>query len=150
LFWGSSAPIGPNFHVQDESAIELGQLVYTLGRCKPGFALKEMDGWNSIYLSSPDVPAPVLRGIARYAGVHLYSEAGDVLHATPDLLGIHTVSGGAREFKLPSRVDVVYDLYQDTLIAQDTNSFSVTLPPASSELYYTGARALLKSLNPDL
>ena len=149
LFWGSSAPIGPNFHVQDDDAIELGQLVYTLGRCKPGFALKEMDGWNSVYLSSPDVPAPVLRGIARHAGVHLYSEAGDVLHATPDLLGIHTVSGGPREFRLPRRTEVVYDLYQDKLIVQDTNCFNVTLPPASSALYYTGSRDLLKSLNPD-
>jgi len=146
LFWGTSAPIGPNFHVQDDDAIELGQLVYTLGRCKPGFALKELDGWNSVYLSSPDVPAPVLRGIARYAGVHLYSEAGDVLHATPDLLGIHTVAGGQRAFKLPRRVEAVYDLYADKLIAQDTNCFDVTLPPASSALYYTGSREQLQPL----
>src|SRR5262249_18363741 len=116
LFWGTSAPIGPLFHVEDPEATVLGQVVYTLGRCKPGFALKELDGWRSIYLASPDVPAPVLRGIARYAGVHLYSEAGDVLHATPDLLGVHTVAGGGREFRLPRRAEVVYDLYRDRLL----------------------------------
>lgn len=150
LFWGTSAEIGPLFHVEDPHATVLGQVVYTLGRCKPGFALKEMDGWNSIYLASPDVPAPVLRGIAKYAGVHVYSDDGDVLHATPDLLGIHTVSGGAREFRLPRQVEVVYDLYQDQLLALDADCFRVTLPPASSALYFTGQRELIRALNPDI
>lgn len=148
LFWGSSALIGPLFHLEDPDATVLGQVVYTLGRCKPGFALKELPGWNSIYLASPDVPAPVLRGIAKYAGAHVYSDDGDVLHATPDLLGIHTVSGGAREFRLPRRVEVVYDLYQDRVLARDADRFRVTLPPASTALYYTGRRGLIESLNP--
>jgi hypothetical protein len=150
LFWGTSAPIGPLFHVDDPRATVLGQVVYTLGRCKPGFALKELDGWRSIYLASPDVPAPVLRGIAKYAGVHLYNDAGDVLHATPDLLGIHTVSGGAREFRLPRQVEVVYDLYQERLLARDADCFRVTLPPASSALYFTGQREQIQSLNPNI
>jgi hypothetical protein len=148
LFWGSSAPTGPLFHVEDPEATVLGQVVYTLGRCKPGFALKEVDGWRSVYLASPDVPAPVLRGIARYAGVHLYSEAGDVLHATPDLLGVHTAAGGTRVFRLPRRAEVVYDLYHDCLLARDADSFRVTLPPASTALYFTGRLELLRSLNP--
>ena len=146
LFWGTSALIGPLFHVEDPDATVLGQVVYTLGRCKPGFVLKELDGWNSIYLASPDVPAPVLRGIAKYAGVHLYSDAGDVLHATRDLLGVHTVSGGAREFRLPRRVEVVYDLYNDRLLTRDADCFRVTLSPASSALYFTGRGELIEAL----
>ncbi len=146
LFWGSSAAIGPLFHVEDPQATVLGQVIYSLGRCKPGFAIKELDGWNSIYLATPDVPAPVLRGIAQYAGVHIYSEAGDVLHATPDLLGIHTVSGGAREFKLPHPVELVYDLYQDKVLARDVDRFHTILPPASSALYFTGRKELIHSI----
>ncbi len=68
--------------------------------------------WTSVYLASPDIPAPVLRGIARHAGVHLYSEDGDVLYATPELLSVHTVSGGKRTFRLPGQVEIVYDLFQ--------------------------------------
>jgi hypothetical protein len=150
LFWGTTAPLGPLFHLDDADATELGQVVYSLGRCKPGLGIKSIQnaqgGWNSVYCATPDVPAPLLRGIARFAGVHLYSDAGDVLHATPDLLGVHTVSGGQRDFALPRRVEVVYDLFNDKIIAENADHFAIRLQPASTSLFYTGSRKLLESL----
>ena len=143
LFWGTHTALGPLFHLEDPEATCLGQVTYSLGRCKPGMGVKEFGDWRSVYVAAPNIPAPVLRGIARHAGVHLYSEAGDVLHATRQLLGIHTVAGGGRTLALPERVEVVYDLYHDRELAGDTNSFAVELPPASSALYYTGSRKLL-------
>jgi hypothetical protein len=148
-FWGTTNPIGPTFHVEDPAAVALGQVVYALGRCKPGFAVKSFGGddtrasWRSVYLATPEVPAPVLRGIARWAGVHLYSEAGDVLYATPELLSVHTVSGGPREFRLPREVEVVYDLYNEKVVARGTTTFNVELPPGSTALYFTGDERLL-------
>ena len=67
-----------------------------------------------------------------------------------DQHGIHTVSGGARGFRLARPVEVVYDLHQDKLLAQDADWFRVTLPLASSALYFTGRRELIQSLNPDI
>ena len=151
-FWGSTNPIGPMFHLEDPQAVTLGEVVYSLGRCKPGFGVKSFQAgdpeaaWNSVYIASPDVPAPVLRGIARFAGVHLYNEAGDVLYATHDLLSVHTVSGGQRIFKLPKPVEVVYDLFQERELARQVDQFIVELPPASTALYYTGLAGALKNL----
>lgn len=148
-FWGSTNPIGPLFHLEDPEATTLGQVVYSLGRCKPGFGVKTFNAgdpassWSSVYIASPDVPAPVLRGIARFAGVHLYSEDGDVLYATPELLSVHSVSGGPRTFKLPKQVEVVYDLFNEKTLAKDVDSFQVDLPPASTALYFTGKASLL-------
>jgi len=88
----------------------------------------------------------VLRGIARHAGVHLYSEDGDVIYGTPDLLGVHTVSGGCRSFSLPRQVEVVYDLYQQRVLARNACQFETQLPPASSALYYTGQADRLETL----
>ena len=154
LFWGTTNPIGPLFHLEDPDATILGQVVYSLGRCKPGFGVKTFNSetpnvstWSSVYAATPNVPAPVLRGIARYAGVHLYNEDGDVLYATPDLLSVHTVAGGPRIFKLPRQVEVVYDLYNDRVVARDAAKFNVQLASASTALYYTGKVELLKSLN---
>ena len=149
LFWNTPNTLGPIFHLEDPEAIYLGQVVYALGRCQPGFGVKTFGGdepasaWNSVYLATPNIPAPVLRGIARYAGVHLYSDAGDVLYATPDLLSVHTVAGGPRLFKLPRQVEVVYDLFHRHLVARDTDRFQVTLPPSSTALYFIGKRELL-------
>ncbi|MBT3344139.1 MAG: hypothetical protein HN712_13505 [Gemmatimonadetes bacterium] len=139
LMWGTNNSLLPLFHLEDPEATELGQVVYSLGRCKPGMAVKELETWKSIYIAAPNVPAPVLRGIARYAGVHLFSEAGDVLYATRDMLSVHTLSGGSRVFRLPERVEVVQDLYEDRIVAENTDVFEVTLSPGSTVLYYTGA-----------
>ena len=157
LFWGTTQTLGPLFHLEDPEAVKLGQVVYSLGRCKPGFGIKTFalpgspaSSWTSVYVATPNVPAPVLRGIARHAGVHLYSEAGDVLYATPDLLSVHTVGGGERTFTLPGKVEVVYDLFASRLVASDTDRFQVNLPPASTALYYTGKSEALSSLRPPL
>lgn len=150
-FWGSTNPIGPLFHLEDPDATTLGQVVYSLGRCKPGFGVKTFNAadphtaWSSVYMASPDVPAPVLRGIARFAGVHLYNEDGDVLYATPDLLSVHSVSGGPRTFKLPRPAEVVYDLFNEQVLARGVTEFQVELPPASTALYFTGQERLLKT-----
>ena len=146
LFWGTNAPLGPLFHLRDPEATVLGQVVYSLGRCKPGFGVKRFDDWVSIYVAAPNIPAPVLRGIARCAGVHLYNDAGDVLAGTRDLLAVHTLSGGRREFHLPGRAEIIYDLYAERTVARRTNRFSVELDPVSSALWYTGPEKALAPL----
>lgn len=140
--WGTGGLIGPLFHLEDDEAAILGETVYAQGRCKPGFGVKTFPDWTSIYSAVPDLPAPVLRAIARFAGVHLYSEAGDVLFAGPQLLGVHSVAGGERTFALPHAVEVVHDLFARRDIAHDTASFTVTLPARSTALYYTGPTRL--------
>ncbi len=152
LFWGTTQSLAPLFHLEDPEAVNLGQVVYSLGRCKTGFGLKTFNketpelSWNSVYVATPNIPSPVLRGIARFAGVPIYSEAGDVLYATPNLLGVHTVAGGARTFKLPKRVEAVYDLFNDHLIGHDLSQFDVQLLPASTSLYFTGKANFLNTL----
>ena len=152
LFWGSSRVLAPIFHLEDPEATVLGEVIYGLGRCRPGLGVKAInagspaEAWTSIYLATPNVPPQLLRGIARFAGVHLYSEAGDVLYATPDLLSVHTVSGGERTFKLPREVEVVYDLYHNRLVQHDGPQFCVKLPPASTALYFAGDASRLDSL----
>lgn len=154
LFWGTTNPIGPLFHLEDPQATTLGQVVYTLGRCKPGFGVRTFNSedprstYSSVYLATPDVPAPVLRGIARFAAVHLYNEEGDVLYATPELLSVHTVSGGSRTFRLPKPVEVVYDLFNERQVAAgEVAEFQVELPAASTALFFTGRRAALGPVN---
>lgn len=104
--------------------------------------------WKSIYVAAPGIPAPVLRGIARYAGVHMYNAEPDVLYATRQLLGVHTLRGGERTFHLPQPVEVVYDLFEGRSIASNTREFQAVLPPASTSLYFTGDAGLLRSVGP--
>jgi len=146
LFWGTNSKLSPIFYLDDPDARVLGQVVFSQGNCKPGMGVKTYPNWTSIYIAAPNVPAPVLRGMARFAGVHLYNEEGDVLYATRDLLAVHTVSGGDRTFRLPRTVEEVYDLFERKPVARNTDRFRVALPPVSTELYYTGAVQPLSAL----
>jgi len=138
MFWGTNSSLGPVFHIEDGGARILGNVVYSQGRCRAGLGVKEFPEWKSIYSAVPNLPAWILRGMARYAGVHLYSDAGDVLYATKELLGVHTAGGGEREFRLPKKVEQVYELFSGEEVARDTDKFQVTLAPVSTVLYYTG------------
>jgi hypothetical protein len=148
--WGTNSLLGPVFHVEDADAHSLGDVVFSRGGCRPGFVVKEFPGWRSIYSAAPNLPANVLRGIARYAGVHLYNEDGDTLYATPQLLAVHTAAGGARSFHLPEPVEVIYDLFEKKVVARQAGQFQVVLPPASTALFFTGEATALRELDPEL
>jgi hypothetical protein len=143
LTWGTNSLLGPVFHVADDGARVLGNVVYSQGRCRPGFVVKEFPEWKSIYSAAPNLPSMLLRGIARYAGVHIYNDQGDTLYATLNLLAVHTAAGGDRIFTLPAPVEIVYDLFGKKTIAEKTDHFQVSLPPASTALYYTGDTSAL-------
>ena len=147
LAWGTNNRLGPVFHLEDHAARNLGNVVYARGRCRPGFGVKQFRDWTSVYIAAPNIPAPLLRGLARFAGVHLYNEQGDVLYAIPELLAAHTLSGGGRLFKLPRKVEVVHDLFADHKIAENTDQFEVTLTPASTALFFTGSKKQLGLYN---
>jgi hypothetical protein len=135
LFWGTNSKLGPLFYVDDPSARTLGEVVYSQGNCRPGFVVKEFAGWRSVFSAAPNIPADVLRGAARYAGVHIYSDAGDVLYANRSFLGVHTLSGGKRVFKLPALAESVFDAFGQRTIARAVTAFEVSLEPRSTELY---------------
>jgi len=98
-------------------------------------AVRLFPEWTSIYAAVPNLPAAMLRNIARSAGAHIYSNEGDVLYATGELLGVHTVSGGRRRFQLPRVAGEVVDLFADRIVARDKAIFEVELPPVSTALY---------------
>jgi hypothetical protein len=146
LSWGTNNKLSPIFYLDDPDARVLGQVVFAQGNCKPGMGVKAFPGWTSIYVAAPNLPAPVLRGMARFAGVHLYNQEGDVLYATRDLLAVHTVSGGDRTFSLPREVEEVYDLFERKTLARNAKEFRVRLQPISSALFYTGGADLPSKL----
>ncbi len=135
LFWGTNAKLAPIFPIDDAEARVLGEVVYSQGNCRPGFAVKEFPEWRSVYSAAPNLPAPVLRAVARFAGVHIYSDAGDVLYANRSLVGVHSLDGGERLIRLPRPATAVVDLFRGTTISRATAEFTVVLEPRSTALF---------------
>ena len=117
--------ISPRFWSDDPEAEVLGKLA---GLDKPGLVVKKQPGWTSVYSSAPILPAVLLRNIARAAGCHIFSDAGDVVVANKNVLSIYAPGGGTRTVRLPRRSKVV-DLLENRTIAERATEFPLTLAP---------------------
>jgi hypothetical protein len=128
----------PRVVVEDPQAEPLA--TYTDGG-GVGFALRRFPHWTSIFYGSQALPAGVLRSIAAYAGVHVYNSQDDVLYANRHFLALHTREGGRREIALPGRVEVIYDLFGQRVVARHVDRFHLQLAPFSTTLLYCGDEA---------
>jgi hypothetical protein len=122
--------ISPRFYGDDPGAQTLGKLA---GVDKPGLVVKKQAGWTSIYSSAPILPAALLRNIARAAGCHIYSDAGDNVYASRSFLGIYAPEGGARILRLPHRSRVL-DLLEDKVLADNVTEMPLKLSPNQTVL----------------
>ncbi len=132
--FGTDNKIGPIVWVDDPDAVTLGRLIFNNGRCEPGFCAKELDGFNSVYVGAPNVTSDVLRGIARYAGVHIYSESDDVLYANQHYVAVNTAKGGEKKIELPGIFNV-RDAFSGELIARSSSGFAVAVNSHSTRLF---------------
>jgi len=140
---GTDYHIGPIFYANDSEAATLGKLIYNQGRFKPGFAVKEFEDWTSIWVGAPVVPAKILRNIAKYAGVHLYSESGDILSANKNFLSLTTIRSEYKRLKLPNRTSV-YEVFNNRVVAENVTEFTEYVPASTTTLYFLGGPQLLK------
>jgi hypothetical protein len=123
--------ISPRFYARDPQATVLGMLASGLN--KPGLVVKQAGGWRSVFSSAPILPSALLRGIARAAGVHIYSDADDVVTANRNFLCIYAPKGGSRTVRLPQRATVV-DLIAGRVIARNVTEFALALAENTSAL----------------
>jgi len=96
---------------------------------------RQMDGWRSVYSPQPNVPASVLRKLAREAGAHIYCEAEEPLYANARLIALHTIEGGPRTVVLPKTCRRVTELFSGRVVAENVSRFEDTLTPPCTVLY---------------
>ena len=93
----------PSFVVIDPQAEVLARYASGNG---VAVAFKKIGQWTSVYSSVLQLPASMLRELARRAGVHIYSDADDIVTAGNGVVGIHACGDGERRIKLPTRCRV--------------------------------------------
>ncbi|MCL1856794.1 MAG: hypothetical protein FWF84_04025 [Kiritimatiellaeota bacterium] len=68
--------------------------------------VKSMDNWVSIFTSALPLPAAFWRNAAREAKAHVWSETDDILVASRQIVGLHSVVPGKKEILLPGKFTV--------------------------------------------
>lgn len=126
--------LGPIIYVDDPDATVLGELDCLQ---KPGFCVKEMDGWTSVYLAAPMLNQWILRNIAKEAGIHIYSESNDVVLPGKSFIMIHANDAGEKVIKLPAPCDV-YECFDGVSIGEKITEIRDILPEFGTKLYFLG------------
>lgn len=148
MAFGTDNLLGPVFFAKDDHVVVLGRY-RPAGRFesdgKPGFCLKKSANWTSVYIGTPSVPSNILRGIAKYAGVHVYGDSDDVLYANRNFIALHVSEPGNRRIAL-SRRSWVYDVFDGKLLGRDVDEFVDRVPRNSTSLYFVGSKSEFRML----
>jgi hypothetical protein len=153
-------PVSPIFSVDDAEALSLGYYPFdelpapvATSRRKPkpkrhddaryvGFAAKHGPDWTSIYAGVVAWTSELMRGLAEYAGAHLYLDTDDTFYANDRLLVLHTNwrPGKTRTLSLPTRTNV-YDLLNGgKLVAKGAREFTIAVKPKTTYAFFLGDR----------
>ena len=98
-------------------------------------AVKEMDGWTSVYSAVPNMPQVMFRNMLKKVGGHIYTDSGsDVIYANNNYVALHSIFAGERTVELPGNY-TVYDVFNRKIISTNTDSFTVTLSGKETRLF---------------
>ncbi len=98
LEFGTKTPRFPRFSVTDSDAQPLG---FWSGSNDIAFAMKNMQGWTSVYVGTAPVPVDILRWFVKISGSLLWSSKADIVKATKGGAMIVATEDGDRTIQFP-------------------------------------------------
>lgn len=117
------AHMNPGFYIDDPEAEILGTYC-ELGL--PAYALKEMDGWTSVYCAPQVLRAELIASLAEYAGCHLYNTQDDVLYANAGFVALHASFQGRHRLRFP-RPCSPYEVYEKRYYGHNVTEIEVEM-----------------------
>lgn len=132
---GNRERLNPSFYVDDPDAIVLAEYHQT---GLPSMAVKNLGAWKSVFVGDPVLPLELLRGICRYAGVHLWTAGGeDVVTIGNGWVSVHAARDGQRTLRLPFRTGL-YDVTASRLVADETREYRYFLKAGATQTFCVG------------
>jgi hypothetical protein len=113
--------MNPSFFACDDDADVLGRF------CENGqaaLAIKQLDGWTSVYSAPHVLRSELLASLASYAGCHIYTTSDDVLYANRNFVAIHAAKTGKRTIKFPHPVSP-YEVYEQKYFGENVTEIEV-------------------------
>jgi hypothetical protein len=133
---GTDEVLNPSYAVVDSAAIVLGEYVQTGA---PSISSKINEGgWKSVFVGEPHLTGELLRGIFRFAGIHVYDAQDDVVHCSSSgLMLIHAPYTGQRTIHLP-KPSAVYSVYERRLVTQQSSTFRAFMRGRTTNFFLWG------------
>ena len=134
--YGADTPVDPVVVADDPRVEIVGRLVDS---AQPGLATRRFGEWTSVFSAAPAMPAPLLRSLARMAGVHFYinpaPDSRDVVYANRSLLALCVDDPGPRRITLPEPRSV-RELYADVKVGRGVGEFVADMGRHETRLWH--------------
>jgi len=135
--------MSPFLHAQEPDAVALG--FWESDEQMPLLVARDMGSWRSVWSSAPNPPSWLARRIARYAGVHVYSESDDAFYANRAFITLSTGAAGPRTIRLP-RATSIYELSAPNRQWTNVAQFDIDMPKHHTSILYLGSKQAWESL----
>lgn len=90
--------------------------------------------YASVFTTAVPFPADLWRGLARFAGAHVYSETNDVLMADASIVALHSIQSGKKIIRLPGRFHVT-DLVSRKVLARRASRITFDLDAPATRVF---------------
>jgi hypothetical protein len=132
---GAEDLLNPSYMSTDPQGAVLGEYIQS---GSPSIVARNMPGgWKSVFVGEPHLTGELVRGIFRYAGVHVFDLQDDIVTAANGLLAVHAPYTGQRTLHLP-RASAVYSLTENRLVTQQSNTFRAFMRGRSTHFFLFG------------
>jgi len=149
MVFGSSIAYGPMLYPTNGTRLGLalskrgadttGLAVRTFGQGARGPHPKPTElgrsDYAALFTTTAPLPANLWRGIARFAGAHVYSSTNDVLLASEKVVAVHALKPGKRRIALPGMFAVI-DLVSGKEIAAKTDTIEFTFTGPGTRVFF--------------
>ncbi len=133
--YGSEGAFGPIILPTDAQAEVIGNLSSPVELAgQPGAVVKRYPSWNSVYSAAPHLNPAMIRGIAKLAGIPVYSEDDQPIYIGPNTIGLHGSSTAERTVVLPKPAKVT-DAFTGAVIGEDLTRFTVKIGQYDTGIY---------------
>ena len=115
-------------------AVELGKVSAWWYCNRAGLVLKPHPDCSVVFSMATPLPAALLRSLALHAGCCPWSDFGDVVAASGNMLMVHTVRPGRRQLRIPQPATVV-DAVTGKTVCRGKDRFTVTLKSPDTRVF---------------
>ena len=128
--------LNPSYYVDDADSTVLAEYH---GSGLPSIAVKNQGTWKSVFIGEPVLPLDLLRGICRYAGVHVWTPQGeDIVDIGCGHVTIHAVRDGNKTIRLPESMGL-YSVTDSRHIAEETREYRFFMKRGETHTFCVGS-----------
>ncbi len=130
--FGDGLGYGPQLFPKD--GLSLAAAWAQQGQNRSALAVKEQEGWTSVFAAALPLPAGFWRNAARLAQAHIWSESDDILVASREIVALHSVVPGAKTIRLP-RPATVIDLVTGETVSTEAREIRFDLAAPGTRVF---------------